>query len=76
MVGGDGAAHGVAFAVRAEEVRAKRGVRALGARGERLADVMEEACAAGGGCVEARLCGHHAREEGHLHGVPQHVLRE
>ena len=40
----------------------------------RLADVVQQAAAAGQLAVEAHLLGQHAGEEGHFDRVPQHVL--
>ena len=63
-----------AFVVAFEDVGADFGMSPLGLVIGGLADVVEQAAAAGQAAVETDFFGHHAGEESDLDRMPQHVL--
>ena len=66
MVPGGGVDHLGPLAVALQQVGADLGVAAFGLVVGRLADVVQQAAAAGQGAVQADLLGHHAGDEGHF----------
>ena len=74
VVGLDGVDDMGLFAVAPGQVGADDGVGTLHLVVHGLADIVQEAGAAGVLGVDAQLAGHDAAEEGHLQGVLQHVL--
>ena len=62
------------FAVALEQLGADLGMAAFHLVVGRLADVVQQAAAAGQVAVEAHFFGHHAGEERDFDRVPQHVL--
>ena len=65
---------GLTLFILAGHVHADVDVRALDLVIERLADVVEQAGAAGHGGIKPQLGGHDAGQEGHLQRMVEHVL--
>jgi hypothetical protein len=74
VVAGDGVGDDFVFALLAGELAADDGVAALDLVADGLADVVEQAGAAGDGDVQAELAGHQAGDVAALDRVLQHVL--